>query len=137
MSDIIQISTSNTNKTKRAEIDGHVYTVRRPGAGDQLDISSLSSELLSLSKSLITERNRLQSAKSSDNEEEIISRISKKMERFGEKSRKLEACYARLFDDGGDQSKSINLVHTYGIENVVKFIDQIFGKVEDGQASSQ
>lgn len=63
MSDVFQVVTNNIIPTRKANIDGVIYTVRRKGSGDDLDISLRSSRLTKLGREIMAERNRLANAK--------------------------------------------------------------------------
>lgn len=91
---MLQISTKTLVDYKKVEIDGHVYTIRlKASAGDQLTISQLMRELTVLSEKEKAKRlTKADEERVSQIEEEIIKVTS------------------RAFDDGGDGSKSIELV---------------------------
>ena len=77
MSDVFQVVTNNIIPTRKAEIDGVIYTVRRKGSGDDLDISLRTSRLSKLGREAMAERARLSSAKSEKEKEDINERILK------------------------------------------------------------
>ena len=61
----------------------------------------------------MVERARLSSAKSEKEKEDINERILKIVDEIAELNKEMELILANLFDDGGDQSKSRELVHKY------------------------
>ena len=124
-------STSDYIKTKTGEIDGTVYTIRRMGAGDELDIAAISSKVLRLQEQLKLMQDDIKRAKSEEETLKVVAENSEAMEKLAEGQAKLEKVYASLFDDGGDQSKSRALVHKLGYEGVKKLLDDIFGE-DDG-----
>ena len=128
MSDVFQVVTNNIIPTRKAEIDGVIYTVRRKGSGDDLDISLRTSRLSKLGREAMAERARLSSAKSEKEKEDINERILKIVDEIAELNKEMELILANLFDDGGDQSKSRELVHKYGADGVTNILGQIFGQ---------
>lgn len=119
---MIQITTTQFTNSKDAEIDHHIYHVRRLGAGEALDISQIFDKMQSLRS--IFESKDDSDEKTSDN---LTKKQSKALSEFSELLAKIEDIYAGLFDDGGDGSKSKALIRKVGIENVSKIIEQIFG----------
>lgn len=120
-------STSDYIKTKTGKIDGTVYTIRRMGAGDELDIAAISSKVLRLQEQIELMRDGIKNAKDEEATLKAVAENSDVMEKLAEEQAKLEKVYASLFDDGGDQSKSLALVHKLGHEGVKKLLDDIFG----------
>lgn len=133
MSDVFQVVTNNIIPTRKANIDGVIYTVRRKGSGDDLDISLRSSRLTKLGREIMAERNRLANAKNDSEREEATKRVEEVMDKISATQEELESILANLFDDGGDQSKSKAMVHKYGANGVKVILDQIFGDNEDGK----
>ena len=127
MSDIFQVTTNNIIPTRKANIDGVVYTVRRKGSGDDLDISLRVSRLSKLGRDAMAERVRYNNAKTEDAQKESGQAIEKIIEEISKTQSELEMILARLFDDGGNQSKSIAMVHKYGADGINQILDQIFG----------
>ncbi len=133
MSDVFQVVTNNIIPTRKANIDGVIYTVRRKGSGDDLDISLRSSRLTKLGREIMAERNRLANAKNDEERDEATKRVEDIMDKISATQEELEHILANLFDDGGDQSKSKAMVHKYGANGVKAILDQIFGDNEDGK----
>lgn len=124
-------STSDYIKTKTGKIDGTVYTIRRMGAGDELDIAAISSKVLRLQEQIELMRDSIKNAKDEEATLKAVAENSDVMEKLAEEQSKLERVYASLFDDGGDGSKSLALVHKLGHEGVKNLLDDIFGE-DDG-----
>lgn len=124
-------STSNYIKTKTGEIDGHVYTIRRMGAGDELDIAAVSSRVMKLQERIKLMQDELKRAKDDEATIKVMTDNADAMEQMATEQASLEKVYASLFDDGGDQSKSRALVHKLGHEGVKALLDDIFGE-DDG-----
>lgn len=132
MSDIFKVSTSGLVTTKKADIDGVVFTVRRKGGGDGLDISLRATKISNVAKELITERAKFSQAKTDEERANILTHIEKTVAAMSQLQEELENCYVALFDDGGDQSKSKALVRQYGVEGIENILNQIFGEKKDG-----
>lgn len=109
---MLQISTSNLKDRKKVEIDGHPYTVRRLGAGEQLTLN----QLLRQSKKL----------------EELSKTSDIDQTKFDSISSKIMELFTGLFDDGGDQSKSKSLVASLNESEVQELFSQIFKDDFDG-----
>ena len=124
-------STSNYIKTKTGEIDGHVYTIRRMGAGDELDVASVSSRILALQERIKLMQDALERAKDDEAAMKAMADSADAIEQMATEQANLEKTYASLFDDGGDQSKSRALVHKLGLEGVKALLNDVFG-ADDG-----
>lgn len=114
MSDMISISSNDLGTRKRVKIDGIDFTVRKLGAGEELDLSQIARQTLKLLERL------------SDNKE---WKDSDSLEFDGLKKKSLEI-YAKTFDDGGDGSKSDELVKRLSDEERNNIYRQVFPKVE-------
>lgn len=116
---MLEISTNNLSSRKKIKIDGHVYTVRKLGAGEEMDINSIIRELNKISK-----RNKGKKDLSPADEAEF--------NRLQERSL---AIYAGTFDDGGDGSKALALIKGLSYEDRGELHKQIFAldvkKTED------
>lgn len=132
MSDIFKVSTSGLITTKKADIDGVIFTVRRKGGGDGLDISLRATKISGYAKDIFAERSKLTQAKDNEERVNILARVEKIVAKMSQLQDELENCYVALFDDGGDQSKSKALVRQYGVDGIENILNQIFGDKEDG-----
>lgn len=124
-------STSDYIQTKTGKIDGTVFTIRRLGAGDELDIAAISSRIIQLQEQLEIMKRDLTDAKTDGEELEAVSKNVELFDKLAKEQANIEKVYISLFDDGGDQSKSRELVHRLGHDGVKKLLDDIFGE-DDG-----
>lgn len=123
----IQITSSDYIKTVEAEIDGYLYKVRRMGAGDSLDVSQVMDKMAKIRDESDKLQEELSKAKDKKEEEAVIEKSTELVSKMAGYNQQLITVYARLFDDGGDGSKSIELVKRVGIETVPKLLEAIFG----------
>ena len=133
MSEVFQVSTNNLIPTRKANIDGVIYTVRRKGSGDDLDISIRATKLSKLAKKAMSERRLMQSAKTEEEKTRISEKIIRITNEIADINLEIEGIMASLFDDGGDQSKSKAMIHKYGIDGARNILAQIFGGNDDGE----
>lgn len=106
---MLEITTSNLKTRKKVEIDGHPYTVRKLGAGEQLALN----QMLRKAKAL---EQKLNDGDSSEQDELAAEKLSEKM----------VTILAGLFDDGGDGGKSRALVSSLGDIEIAELFAQIF-----------
>lgn len=116
---MLQINTNNLNTRKKVEIDGHLYTVRRYGAGEQLELNRLLRQAEKLSK-------KLESGKGTAEEEVKAETLSSRMIDL----------FAGLFDDGGDGTKARQLVSSLSQTEIKLMFEQIFEEKDDGSADT-
>ena len=101
------------NKTREVKIDGINFTVRKPGAGEQLDSFENMREMNKL-------KDRANSAETEAEQVKLIDEMSTILA-------KIEGSFVDLFDDGTKtQEKSKNLIRKIGIENVGELLNDIF-----------
>lgn len=124
----ITISTSTLIATREAEIDGHTYTIRKMGAGTQLDISQATAPIIELNQEAMNLRAKLATAKTEEDTAKLSKQANEILGKIAKANAKLEAVYASLFDDHGDQSKSRELVHMVGADGVQAILAQVFGE---------
>ena len=134
----ITISTSNLKKTKAAKIDGHVYNVRQPGAGDQLDVSRVSQKLTQASRDALNMRSKMSMIPEGDEKQiKLLDELSATLEKVTKYQAELEDIYVKLFDDRTEnQAMSKALVRSIGVDGVNQVLDQIFNAKEVSDASS-
>lgn len=104
---MLEISTDKTKQKKQVKVDGFMYEVRKPGAGESLDFSRFGRQLSKIeSKSNLTE------------EEE---------KKYAEMAEKILTICLDLFDplDNADAKKYIR---TLAPEILMETIGQVFGK---------
>lgn len=134
MSETIAISTSKFIKTVKAKIDDRVYTVRKIGAGEQLDLSREVGKIGEYQVQALNLRGKYETAKDDATKEKLLGEIMKVSEAIGAINDRIEAIYCGLFDDGEDGSHAKRLVHMLGIENIQKVYDQIMGATDEKSA---
>lgn len=128
---MLTISTANLVKSREANIDGHVYAVRKLGAGEQLDISQISAELGKIRQDALNLQAKIQKSESDAQREKYETKLYEISASAVKLSQKIESIYTKAFDDHGDQSKSKELVHKIGIENAIAIINQVFEASDD------
>lgn len=121
-------STSDYIQTKQGKIDGTVYTIRRMGAGDELDIAAISSRIVRLQAQIDEMKRSIDNAKTEEESMEAIGQNADALEKLAKEQANIERVYISLFDDGGDQSKSRELVHRLGHEGIKSLLNDIFGE---------
>lgn len=126
----VSISTSKYITSVKAKIDDHVYTVRKMGAGTQLDLSREISNLMKMRTDLMNLEAKMKKTASEEEADKMLQENMDKMEAFGKVTQRIEAIFIDLFDDGEDGKKSAKLVHALGIDNVQRVYAEIFDKAE-------
>lgn len=126
----VSISTSKYITSVKAKIDDHVYTVRKMGAGTQLDLSREISNLMKMRTDLMNLQAKMKKTESEEEADKMLQENMDKMEAFGKVTQRIEAIFIDLFDDGEDGKKSAKLVHALGIDNIQKVYAEIFDKAE-------
>lgn len=127
----VSISTSKYITSVKAKIDDHVYTVRKMGAGTQLDLSREISNLMKMRTDLMNLQAKMKKTESEEEADKMLQENMDKMEAFGKVTQRIEAIFIDLFDDGEDGRKSAKLVHALGIDNIQKVYAEIFDKAEE------
>lgn len=126
----VSISTSKYITSVKAKIDDHVYTVRKMGAGTQLDLSREISNLMKMRTDLMNLEAKMKKTESEEEADKMLQENMDKMEAFGKVAQRIEAIFIDLFDDGEDGKKSAKLVHALGIDNIQRVYAEIFDKAE-------
>lgn len=127
----VSISTSKYITSVKAKIDDHIYTVRKMGAGTQLDLSREISNLMKMRTDLMNLEAKMKKTESEEEADKMLQENMDKMEDFGKVTQRIEAIFIDLFDDGEDGKKSAKLVHALGIDNIQKVYAEIFDKAEE------
>ena len=128
MAQPITISTKQFIKTKEAEIDGYVYTVRRMGAGTSLDMSKNMSELQRLRTDFLNLQAKMKVEGNQKRQEVLLGDMHELSEKLNRIIGEIETSYASLFDDHQDGSIALKMIHSVGFENVPAILEQIFGE---------
>ncbi|WP_439946511.1 hypothetical protein [Streptomyces sp. BBFR109] len=120
---MIDISTNKLSGRKKVLIDGQEYVVRRLGAGDELAISQILRQLNKLQKKLTAP----------DLKSEQEAKFEEELNVLQERALKI---YADTFDDGGDGSKSMELVSRLTYDERTELYDMIFNadKIKEAEA---
>lgn len=126
----VSISTSKYITSVKAKIDDHVYTVRKMGAGTQLDLSREISNLMKMRTDLMNLQAKMKKTESEEEADKMLQENMDKMEAFGKVTQRIEAIFIDLFDDGEDGKRSAKLVHTLGIDNIQRVYAEILDKAE-------
>ena len=127
----VSISTSKYITSVKAKIDDHVYTVRKMGAGTQLDLSREISNLMKMRTDLMNLQAKMKKTESEEEADKMLQENMDKMEAFGKVTQRIEAIFIDLFDDGEDGKKTAKLVHALGIDNIQRVYAEIFDKAEE------
>jgi hypothetical protein len=124
----IEISTNEYRPTRRARIDGSLYEVRRPGAGDKLDISRLSRELLAQNRKAMNLRGKIAALQDMDEtaQNELLDEMESTLGLVNTAQEKLENCYVKLFVSSDGEGDPAALVHSVGTEAIGRILDKIF-----------
>lgn len=138
MSDAISISTSKYIKTIIVKIDEHTYRVRKIGAGEQLDLSSLATEAQRIQIEILNARGKYEKEQDDEKKAKIVTEIVETMKPLSEIQHKLENIYIGLFDDGEGGKYSKNLIKSLGIEKAQEMYQDIMnhmGKNSDEESA--
>lgn len=136
MTEAISISTSKYIKTIKAKIDDHVYTVRKIGAGEQLDLSNLASEAQRVHVDVLNLRGKYETTEDKDEKDKLLSEIMEAMKPLSEIEHRIEEIYCGLFDDGDDGKYSKALVKKLGIDNIQAVYAEVIGQI-DGKTDKE
>lgn len=134
---MLTISLNDIIETVKVKIGDDIFTVRRMGGGEELNLS----QLMSHSSKLIDEASKLQTTfieLSASDEKKIPPKKLKTMTtRLNDITTELNtlqekqlSAYIGLFDDGGDGSKSRNLLEKSTLPKIKELIAQIFEQAE-------
>ncbi len=111
----ISISTDKyiQDNIKEVVIDGIDFKVKKPGAGFQLDTMAVFRESMNAQK-------MMESAETNEEKFEAAETLS-------DATKKLEALFVELFDDGTeDREKSKEIIHRVGIDKIQNLLNDIF-----------
>jgi hypothetical protein len=136
MAEAISISTSKYIKTIIVKIDGRKYRVRKIGAGEQLDLSSLATRAQQMQVDVLNLRGKYENEQDKERKAELVSEIVEAMKPLSEIIHKLEEIYIGLFDDGEGGKYSSNLVKALGIEKVQEMYQDIMNHMGNSDEKS-
>lgn len=123
---MLEINTSELKGRVKVKIDGHEYTVRKLGAGEELALSQLLREADVLAK----KEEKSQKDKSLSITEDEQKRGIEMMEQYFD-------TMVGLFDDGGDQSKSRQLLDGLSTDEQKEVYEMIFPPTKNNNEASQ
>ena len=130
----VSISTSKYITTIKAVIDGHTYTVRKIGAGEQLDLSREFSKLQELQLEATNLHAKYEVAKTKEDKNKLEIEYINVAKPLADIMERIEDIYINLFDDGEDGKYSRQLVHSLSIGDVRKIYDEIMGALDEKSA---
>lgn len=115
-----EINTKDLKTRVKIKIDGHDYTVRRLGAGEQLQLNQYRREHASVSK-------KSKQSKDLDKLEAELDRLQVKM---------LDM-FVKIFDDGADGTKSKNLVYSLDVLEITELLAEIFAEEKQDEPKAE
>lgn len=125
----VEISTSGLAREVKVKIDGHVFTVRKMGAGDQLDIQRKAAQLARAMQELseLQEKAKVDSSDSN----KLFSELDKILDEVTRLSAEIGERYIKLFNDGTkNQTHARKLLEKYDIEGLRILNDRAFQTLE-------
>lgn len=138
----IEISTKGLIRELKAKIDGHVYTVRKLGAGTQLDIQRKTTKMSTISKKAFNLKSRFEAAKKTkggDTKETLamVDELDKLMVEMNDTQESLARSWMKLFDDGTDDQRfTKELLEKYGTAGLQKLNARAFGSGDEAEEES-
>lgn len=109
----LSIKTNELKTRYKVNIDGHDYIVRKMGNLEQIEYARAMKRLETLSK-------KDESTLTEEEDQEVY-----------ELTGRISEIFIAMFDDGGDQSKSKNMLSSLSGEEIGELLNQIFnGKQE-------
>lgn len=128
----LTISLSNVRNVKRVHIDEFGdFKVRKMGAGEELDLSDKLRRLNEIIEELnLLDFKHVNIKNPTKKDIAELSRLTKRSEAFMDEINDIKryeiATYARLFDDGGDGSKTQELLSSLSDEDRAELLKRIF-----------
>jgi len=102
---MLQINTSEKRQSNKVEIDGFIYSVRKPGAGESLTIQEYGRKLQELSKQELTDEQNVEV-------EEMATKL-------------LSICLS-LFTS--EDKKATEYIQTIDVELLMEIVGQVFNE---------
>ena len=124
----VSISLDKYITTVNVKIGDHVYKVRKLGAGDALDLSSLAGEAEKAQLEILNLRGKYESATDEKMKQEILVQIGEAVKPLSDIQHRMFDVYCGLFDDGDDGHYTRSLINSLGIENTQKVYKEIMDK---------
>lgn len=104
MSEPIKVSTSKYNKQGKVEVDGHLWTVKLPGAGTELRMSQMEREQRACEARLKNLEKKLDDGTATDEEIDRYEELAKKSHDLTQESYEV---FFQSFNDGTPENKSV------------------------------
>ena len=143
---MITINLNDIREVVEVTIGDHVYKVRRMGAGEELDLSASNRrtfEAMERATKLQKKFMELSATPEEELDQKEVDKLVKQMDKVtaeirNEQEYQAEA-FVKLFDDGGDGSKSRELLKSFSHSEKQKLLEQIFAQKEvlDTQKSEE
>lgn len=143
---MITIDLNQIRETVEVTIGDHVFNVRRMGSGEELELSASNRRTFELmNKASKLQKQFLELAETPEDklDQKEIDKMVKQMDKVtadirSEQDYQSEA-FVKLFDDGGDGSKSRELLKTLSNDEKSKLLQSIFEQktVLDSQKESE
>lgn len=115
MQEYQEITTNQDKNKKKVKVDGFMYIVRRPGAGESMDMRRFGRKITALEKK----------DKTTDKEQEQYEELAEKV---------LVICISLFDADGNDKAESY--LKTLAPETLMEVIGQVFGKATVSEPES-
>lgn len=111
---MLELNTNDLGTRPSVMIDGHPYTVRQEGAGDSLKINELLRDTKKVQEEFTKSKSKEETSKDLENLVDLQSRMIK--------------IIAARYDDGGDGSKSYDLISKLSNQERMLLERKIFGQ---------
>jgi hypothetical protein len=139
---MITINLNDIREVAEVTIGDHVYKVRRMGAGEELDLSASNRrtfEAMERANKLQKKFMELSATPEEELDQKEVDKLVKQMDKVTAEIRKEQEyqseAFVKLFDDGGDGSKSRELLKSLSHNEKQKLLEQIFSQKEVLDAS--
>ena len=130
---MITIDLNNIREVVDVTIGDHVYKVRRMGSGEELELSASNRRTIELMDKATRLHKRfleLADTPEDDIDQQEVDKLTKQMNKVTKDIRTEQdfqsEAFVKLFDDGGDGSKSRELLSSLAIEDKSKLLQTIF-----------
>lgn len=139
---MITINLNDIREVVEVTIGDHVYKVRRMGSGEELDLSASNRrtfEAMERANKLQKKFLELSATPEEELDQKEVDKLVKQMDKVTAEIRKEQEyqseAFVKLFDDGGDGSKSRELLKSFSHNEKQKLLEQIFSQKEVLDAS--
>ena len=139
---MITINLNDIREVVEVTIGDHIYNVRRMGSGEELDLSASNRrtfEAMERANKLQKKFMELSATPEEELDQKEVDKLVKQMDKVTDEIRKEQEyqseAFVKLFDDGGDGSKSRELLKSFSHGEKQKLLEQIFSQKEVLDAS--